>query len=397
MIDELGSNLKDKKFFLLIFLSIFIINKFVSGIGFLGTYLIQPIIWILFVIFIFKYSKKRNIKIFGPGKRYIRRAEMSPVQISILIGTFQISISIIVGLFVGFGKSPYSFTPIMILTNIFFLISSISFLETSRTFFIRVFSKRKNEMIIIGLIAVLYSFFATYNKIFSVNSKTDAVQLLGTFFSTLSQNILATYMAYLGGALASISYMGMIQGFEFFMPYLPKLSWELQTFLGILAPTIGFMATQNLFEEKKSEIIKKEEDISPGWIVIGIMTVSMIWIFSGILGFYPTVVGSGSMRPSIDTGDIAIIVNAKPEDIKVGDVIQIKYEYYNVLHRVIDIEKIGDTLYFKTKGDDNEATDKDLAEGKQVMGKMAFTIPKIGLTGIYLRNGIQGAVKLVFK
>jgi len=179
------------------------------------------------------------------------------------------------------------------------------------------------------------------------------------------------------------------------MPYLPKFSWEFQSFLITLIPAIGFMSIQNLFEDKKSKRVKEEEDIDPEWIIIGILAVSMIWIFSGILGFYPTVVGSGSMRPSLDPGDVAIIVKTGPDTIKVGDVVQVRYESYNILHRVIDINKVGDTIYFKTKGDANEDADKDLVDGRQISGRMYFSIPKIGLVGIILRDVIQEIAKRV--
>lgn len=389
-------NLKEKHIILLLLISVYIINqRVISGFGFNGIYIFQPIIWILLSLIGIKYARKININVFGPGPRYVRRLEISPLLISTLIGVFQISIGIIFGLFMGFGKSPYSFTPIMILANIFFLGSSIIALEITRTFLVRGRQRDKKLPIKIGSIAILYSFFTIYNKISLTSGLEEQVKLAGIFSVALAQNILAAYMAYLGGAYASISYFGIIQGSEFFMPYLPKFSWEFQTFLGIITPTVGFMATQNLFEEKKSKRIKDKEDISPGWIITGILIVLMIWSFSGILGFHPTVVGSGSMRPLIDAGDVAIIVNADAKDIKVGDIVQIKFESYNVLHRVIEINSVGDTIYFKTKGDANEEADKDLAEGPQITGKMSFSVPKIGLIGMVVRNSIKEVIKSV--
>jgi len=384
-------NLKNEKLLILaLYISIFLIIRYLS-LGSIGTYVLQPILLFIFVIFIIKRSKKINIKLFGPVKRYIKRAELSPIQISGLIGIFQISIGIILGLFVGFGKSPYSFTPKMILANIFFLSSTILATELTRTLLVRTKKRKYDELLWIGIVAILFSILGMYNKITFSSDMTENVKLIGTFFSAASQNILATYMAYLGGALASITYMAIIQGFEFFMPYLPKFSWELQIFIGILAPTIGFMATQNLFEEKKSKRTKGE-DIDPGWIIVGIVVVAMIWSFSGILGFYPTIVGSGSMMPGMDAGDVAIIIKTGPETIKVGDVVQIKYESYNILHRVIEINKVGESINFRTKGDANEEVDKDIVEGQQIAGRMSFSIPKIGLTGIILRDSIKDII-----
>ncbi|ALU11923.1 peptidase S26 [Ignicoccus islandicus DSM 13165] len=69
-------------------------------------------------------------------------------------------------------------------------------------------------------------------------------------------------------------------------------------------------------------------------------------------------VASGSMLPTLERGDLVIVIGSKPENIKVGDIIV----YHScqgpyIIHRVIKVVKEGSTYYFVTKGDNNPGTD----------------------------------------
>lgn len=57
--------------------------------------------------------------------------------------------------------------------------------------------------------------------------------------------LFASYLAYLGGALPAIGYMGLLKGFEWFSPILPDLDWALAALIGTIAPAIGFIIIQN--------------------------------------------------------------------------------------------------------------------------------------------------------
>ncbi len=61
----------------------------------------------------------------------------------------------------------------------------------------------------------------------------------GIFLPTLSENLLATFLALLGGPLASIAYRGTLLAFEWLSPILPDLRWTVAAFLGTLVPALG--------------------------------------------------------------------------------------------------------------------------------------------------------------
>ena len=95
----------------------------------IGAYIVKPVIWISFAILVVLIAKKEELNIWN--FKAIRRWGLgkSPFHASLLIGGFHVSLLIIAGLFAGFGKSPYSFTPLGILINVIFVASALFAIE----------------------------------------------------------------------------------------------------------------------------------------------------------------------------------------------------------------------------------------------------------------------------
>lgn len=86
---------------------------------------------------------------------------------------------------------------------------------------------------------------------------------------------------------------------------------------------------------------------------------------------------SGSMEPSIMTGDV-ILITAKP-NYSDRDVIT----YYDhgkrvVTHRILETTKIGNEEAYVTKGDANQSQDPVPVKKSDVIGTVVMTIPKLG-------------------
>lgn len=103
---------------------------------------------------------------------------------------------------------------------------------------------------------------------------------------------------------------------------------------------------------------------------------------SPLLGAY--IIISPSMDPTIKVEDAIIILREEPTDLKVGDIITFlssdpRYSGLTITHRIVGIEKSenGD-LFFRTKGDNNNAEDSALVSSKNIFGRVILKIPKIG-------------------
>ncbi|MCS7386087.1 MAG: signal peptidase I [Candidatus Methanomethylicota archaeon] len=104
------------------------------------------------------------------------------------------------------------------------------------------------------------------------------------------------------------------------------------------------------------------------------------------------VVASGSMIPTLNVGDILIVRGVNPESLQVGDIIVFKppSPYWRGMpwvHRIIDKKVRNDGLvFFRTKGDANQAPDPFWISAENVIGKVLLRIPYIGLISLTLKG-----------
>lgn len=92
-----------------------------------------------------------------------------------------------------------------------------------------------------------------------------------------------------------------------------------------------------------------------------------------VLGFSAAVVVTGSMSPAIEQGDL--VVCRRSEDYAVGDVITFRSGASLVTHRIVGSAENG----FVTQGDANNVADADPVPRSAVIGKVVFTVPKLGI------------------
>ncbi|MEM2588086.1 MAG: signal peptidase I [Candidatus Bathyarchaeia archaeon] len=329
---------------------------------------------------------------------------------AILIAALQLSALIGVSFFTSFGKSPYTHTPTAIALYIAYFTSPLIAFELSRAYLIKSCPK-KRIFIGIALLSLFYTFISyPLTKLLSLGEPAETAKFIGSsLLPTLAQNIFATYLALLSGPAASIAYLGVLEAFEWLSPILPNPPWAIKALITTLTPTIGFlMVTQTVspFTLMRYGIISREEakrrprktkkpSPSLSWMAIAIIALILIWGSTGLLGFQPNIIASGSMRPTLDVGDIAITIQTTADKIKVGDIIQYwrSGEPAPTIHRAIEVSKSGGTIIIVTKGDANTAPDEPITlTPTQRIGKVILIIPKIGWVSIYMKTAIAAAI-----
>ena len=98
------------------------------------------------------------------------------------------------------------------------------------------------------------------------------------------------------------------------------------------------------------------------------------------------------MNPYIYRGDVIIArrTNSKEiKQIKKGEILVFRYDKKIVSHRVYKIITRNNKLYFRTKGDNNDQVDDNLAKESDVIGTVSFRIKYIGLPSIWLREALE--------
>lgn len=101
------------------------------------------------------------------------------------------------------------------------------------------------------------------------------------------------------------------------------------------------------------------------------------------------VVSSGSMIPTLNVGDIILVRGANPRGITIGTIIIFhspsQYDM-PIVHRVIAIDNLGNTVFFETKGDNNPGPDGWRVPEQNLMGIYVMKIPYVGLLSLELRG-----------
>ena len=214
-----------------------------------------------------------------------------------------------------------------------------------------------------------------------------------TVLPVLAENMLASFLALLGGPLAAIAYRGILQAFWWFCPILPNLPWAFKGLIGVVVPIVGLVVANTLraSHPRQRHARREREGSLAGWVVTTIIAVAIIWFAVGLFPVHPTTVISGSMRPTLDVGDVVIIAKVPADSVKPGDIIQFREaEGITTVHRVVEIQEIEGNMVFVTQGDDNSKPDSDPVLADNVVGKVVFNIPKVGWAAIAVKEFFMG-------
>ncbi|MDK0849958.1 signal peptidase I [Clostridium perfringens] len=89
---------------------------------------------------------------------------------------------------------------------------------------------------------------------------------------------------------------------------------------------------------------------------------------------------TGSMSPTIKPGNLVVVKETLPNEVKKNDVITFKSDITNnfTTHRAIDIVNSDGKTEFITKGDANNTQDPVPLDEKLLVGKVVFQVPYLG-------------------
>ena len=116
--------------------------------------------------------------------------------------------------------------------------------------------------------------------------------------------------------------------------------------------------------------------------------VTLVAAYAALLvaGYKPVAVYSGSMRPTLGVGSLAVDKVVDARSVRVGDVITFNDPFVKgrlVTHRVAQIVPTKHGLAYRTKGDANAARDPWAIRLNQQVGRVAFEVPVAGYVLYY--------------
>ena len=137
-----------------------------------------------------------------------------------------------------------------------FVFSALIGIELTRSYLIKKgSSKRKNLTKNILLVSLLFFLISVpLNDFLSLNPQnlaTTAKFIGETIIPLFVLSLFASYLVYLGGALAAIGYLGILEVFHWFSPILPDLDWTIAALIGTLVPATGFLIIENSMQIRR--------------------------------------------------------------------------------------------------------------------------------------------------
>jgi signal peptidase len=111
-------------------------------------------------------------------------------------------------------------------------------------------------------------------------------------------------------------------------------------------------------------------------VALGLATVGPM-----VLGWRPFAVLSGSMAPTLRTGDEIVVRPVAPRDLRVGDIVTFNDASRDnalVTHRVRSMRVVGANVQVVTRGDANTGSEHWSIPAGGRVGRLAYRIPKLG-------------------
>jgi signal peptidase len=224
-----------------------------------------------------------------------------------------------------------------------------------------------------------------YLNIINSNNVFDIVVI--NLFSVLIANSFLSYISLKAGLKGTILYSLITIMPTFIFSVVPKYNSFIILLFNLIFYLITYVFIQYNIDKNSKELYQKSKFINIKRMIVSFIILFILIIFSiGALPIKPVVILSGSMKPIINEGDLAIIKKTNINKLKVGDIIEYKFDDYSVVHRIISINIKDNQKYIITKGDNNDKPDKYPILEYQIIGKMEILIPYIGYPTYLLKN-----------
>lgn len=360
-------------------------NSFITKI--FSRYSICVFIFLLGVIAYFLLGFEKN------KSRYNKDIILSLI---IYITIYYIS-TYLFGLFIGFSKNVYNFDFISIVNNIVPVIILIFVSEILRYI---INSKIKDSYLLLGLSLIVFSMI---DITFTLNATNfgdfyTVLKVIGLFvLPSLGKNFLFTYLSVKVGFKPNMVYRYLMDIPKYILPIIPNFGAYVESIIYIAFPILVFVIIYNNLKKvdrKVNRIIKSKKSkrtIITYYIIIPLLIITVA-LTSGYFKYQAIVIATGSMSPNINKGDVVVIKKLNDNEIrnlKIGDILVFNRENKIVVHRIYKIYSSGDEIFFKTKGDNNNAPDSYLIEIHEILGIVKLKVRYIGYPTVALYERIN--------
>lgn len=330
--------------------------------------------------------------------KFDKRKERLSKDILLIIGIVVLLywlIIYIVGYFSGFLMNSYQRSFFGITKNVLYGFGLIASSEMLRHMFLR---RRNDNKKIFVLTILVISMLEIVTK-FSANQLDSNVQILKLLFSVVvpifSKNIFLSFITLKVGCMSSILYRSLMELPLYIVPIIPNLGYYIENLLITILPLIILLIIYKLYYSDDGKIassrmynkINKISNVIYSFVVI--LLLGVVLLVSGIGRYIVYTIGSASMVPTINVGDV-VVIDKKDKEFEEDDVIAFYHNDVILVHRIVKIYKDAYGEYYQTKGDNNDTADSWLVKEKDVVGQYRMRFRWIGWPTVKLNEWLLG-------
>ena len=364
---------------------------------------IVSLIFLLFNLFLFKFDNIYvvftfllllliTLNLITGLEKNRKRFKKDGIILSIIFTLSYLFIIYLSGLFLGFERNGYSLTFLNIVRNSFPILVVIIISEFLR-FELNTKSENQKLLIILGTILFVLVDINIAMQVYDFSNLNDLLEMAAlVILPSITKNILLTYFSLEFGLASTLIYRIITEIYVYLVPILPDFNIYLESIITFVYPLILLKITKLMLKtDEEKEITVKNKNISKFVNVFAILIMLVIVsLTSGVFKYYFLSIGSGSMTPNINKGDIVIVEKLKEselEKIKKGDVLVYQKENQVIVHRVTEVND----NTFKTKGDNNDEEDAWVVNKKDIIGITKVRIPLLGYPTVWLNELLGGS------
>jgi signal peptidase len=292
------------------------------------------------------------------------------------------------GFMSGLGRSPYQFTASVLVFDILQTAISVLGIELLRYYIIARMAQGGYPglgLVVAALATASYRLTPLKLATMSLSAPLETMSALSYFVSEFALGLFSgLLMLSTNTPIMGLAFTATYRLLYRLTPFLPDLLWYENLFLTLVLVLVLYSVTVYALSPPGAG---KGTSVTYMFPVLAIALA--VWLSQGVLGVYLFAITSTSMTPSLNVGDLVIVVKAEPSTIRVGDVVVYKNtEGTMVAHRVVDIVVGGKKTYFITKGDAVASPDPDPVPPGAIAGKVVYKLPKLGWVSIMFRRAV---------
>ena len=347
--------------------------------------------WIIPIIFLISFAA--CYLLFGFEKDSKKDFKNGLLGILIFIFGYYI-VTYVIGIFMGFLLSGYSLKFNNLITNIFpVLLFQVS--KEILRYEINTKGERKKSILILSVIVFVFADIYSITYLYDIGKVTDLLEIFELYFVPfIAENILMTYTSINSGYRTNLVYQFLMKLPVYFLPIVPDLGEYIDVIIRLVFPcSLLFFLIKDSKRIKREGFVRSRQNEKLAKISFSatfVLLLLVVYLTSGVFSYYAITIGSESMYPKLDKGDITIVKKINNySSLKVGDILVYEKEGRIVVHRITNIVNQFDRYVFTTKGDANNDEDGYPIFQEEVIGIVKFKIKYLGYPTIWLNEFVN--------